>query len=127
MGITFFLGFSQSNFQISQKTGLDSISVDLVLSGESKEFIGNYQKQIKKIQSEKDSASQYKLTYNLAQGFLAQYSADHNPKLRLLEEKLSDYARVNFSSSYEAPAFSVLCLDSECGKLEYTPELAEIR
>lgn len=127
--VLFLIGFltGENAGKPKTQTDLEVLSNELAQTGEGATFIDNYQAYIKKIQNEQDSTAKYKLTFNLAQGFLAQYSADHNPKLRLLEEKLSAYAKVNFGDRYEAGAFSVLCLDTECGKLEYTPEIIEIK
>ena len=126
--VTFFVGFPTDGITKTKvQKELDAISKQLAQTGEDEKFVQNYQAYIQKISEEKDKGAQYQLVFNLAQGFLAQYSEDHNPKLRILEEKFSNFAKDNFPDKYQANEFSVLCLDSECGKLEYTPEIIKIK
>ncbi|MEK7558743.1 MAG: hypothetical protein AAB521_00385 [Patescibacteria group bacterium] len=109
-------------------TSVKNLPSQLKDSGANAEFISTYQGNLKDaILLDGVDKEDYKKIYNIVQGISLEYSKTHNPKLRELISEIGEYAKVNIPSQYKQNDFVVLCSDEKCGKLEYDPQLNELK
>lgn len=106
---------------------INSFVEELTSSGEATLFVQPQVATLKKTPEEKDRSQQYKLFSYVSAGLGAQYSLDHNPKLRKFLEGLDSYIQENYKDLYKKEDFSVACTDTECGTQNNPPDIQKIR
>ena len=116
---------------ISKKYKLQSeikiLSEKLSKSSDNQSFIEIYRRALLDVPKGPDAKAQYKKVFNLIQGIEAEYGKSHDPRLRELIGSIKDFSQKNLPDYYQDEDFFVLCLDTQCAKLEYKPEILEIK
>jgi len=125
--VVFVIGFPQVPKKSQLQKQIDVLVQELKASSGNTQFASITSSSLNRVPLFATKLEQYKQLYNLTQGISAEYAETHNPKIRVLIGHINEFARNEYPAYYQKSGFFVLCLDEECGKLKYDPEILAIK
>ncbi len=123
--IIWFPSNKVSKSEVTSKVG--EFTKQLEVSGSNQSFIDTYKAALAKIPTNDTPETQYKATFNLAQGIIAEYDTNHDVGLKKLLVEIDNFVQQNYPSLYQVSDFSFTCTDTECMKSVYKPEIIAIK